>query len=266
MNFGVKISFISKESPFYSSGLRKGDRILQINGEKICDDLDFMYYSAEEELEILAEKNGKQVEIFVEREEGCFNELEFYEKPINTCKNRCIFCFIDQMPPGLRRGLYIKDEDLRYSFLNGNYVTLSSASDDDLMKVAKTGISPLFISVHATDTKVRNAMLRNSKAQNILEQLKYLQVNGIRFHTQIVLCPGYNDGKVLEKTINDLFKFGDSLLSAAIVPVGLTRFHKYNLQKVTQEKAQEICRQAEALSDKYFARDGVRKLFLADEF
>ncbi|NLW31255.1 MAG: DUF512 domain-containing protein [Fibrobacter sp.] len=266
MTCGIKIRSISKKSPFFSSGLRKGDRILQINGERICDDLDFMYYSAEDFLDIIAEKNGKTSQFFVPREEGCFNELEFDESPINTCKNRCIFCFIDQMPPGLRKGLYIKDEDLRHSFLNGNYVTLSSATSDDLEKVAKIGLSPLFISVHATDTDIRNRMLRNNKAPAILEQLKFLEGSGIRFHTQIVLCPGYNDGKVLKKTICDLFNFKNSLLSVAIVPVGLTRFRKSKIQNVNQDIALKVCNEINALSDKYLIRDGVRKLFLADEF
>lgn len=266
MTCGIKIRSISKKSPFFSSGLRKGDRIVQINGEKICDDLDFMFYSAEEFLDIIAEKNGKTSQFFVQREEGCFNELEFDELPINTCKNRCIFCFIDQMPPGLRKGLYIKDEDLRHSFLNGNYVTLSSASSDDLEKVVKIGISPLFISVHATDTEIRNRMLRNNKAPSILDQLKFLEGSGIRFHAQIVLCPGYNDGKVLKKTISDLFNFRNSLLSVAVVPVGLTRFRKFKIQNVTQDIALKVCDEINALSNKYLIRDRVRKLFLADEF
>ena len=153
-----------------------------------------------------------------------------------------------------------------HSFLNGNYVTLSGAKRQDLDRAVAIGLSPLFISVHATDATVRSTMLRNRRAPPILEQLSYLSSRGIAFHTQIVVCPGYNDRDVLEKTIRDLFGFKESLLSIAVVPVGLTSYRKVPLRPVDTECAQAVCAQIGAASDSHAARDDVRKLFCADEF
>lgn len=152
-------------------------------------------------------------------------EVEFYEKPINRCTNRCVFCFIEQMPRGLRSSLYIKDEDFKHSFLNGDYVTLSSATQQDLERIVSIGLSPLYISVQATDLEIRRKMLHKKRTPDIKEQLRFLKDNGICFHTQIVVCPGYNDAEVLDQTIRDLLSYESSLLSIALVPVGLTRTH-----------------------------------------
>jgi putative radical SAM enzyme (TIGR03279 family) len=176
------------------------------------------------------------------------------------------FCFIDQMPPGLRSALYIKDEDLSHSFLNGNYVTLSNATPATLRKIAAMGLSPIFISVHATDPLVRLRMLGIRNAPLIMQQLSFLKNNGISFHTQIVVCPGFNDGRILSHTIKELFSIGKNLLSIAVVPVGLTRFRTLPLAAVRADKAQEICKLVDRLSDRDAIRSGVRRLFLADEF
>lgn len=266
MDKGVRIKNIPAHSPFCRIGLKKGDRIKSVNGEEISDELDFRFFAADNLLSIIVERDRKVLRFLVERNEGEFLDLEFYENPINRCVNHCIFCFIDQMPPGLRKNLYIKDEDFKYSFLNGNYVTLSGASSKDLEKVVKLGISPLYISVHATDTAVRNKMLGNRKAPSIMEQLKFLKKSGVRFHTQIVVCRGYNDGPVLHKTVKDLFSFKDSLLSVAVVPVGLTRFRKIQLQEFERQSALSLCREITRFSDEFALRSGTRKLFLADEF
>ncbi len=263
---GVKIRHVPKESPFYRAGLRSGDVVNSINGEEVSDELDFKFFAADCLLELSVCRGAASFEIIVIREEGCFLDVDIEERPINTCKNRCIFCFIDQMPPGLRSGLYIKDEDFKYSFLNGNYVTLSSASKKDLEKVARLGISPLFISVHATDTGVRNKMLRNSKAPPVMDQLDFLRDNGIAFHTQIVVCKGHNDGDVLLRTLENLFTFNENLLSIAVVPVGLTRYRKLILEQVNSDSAGWICSKVEQMSLEHLHKDGFRKLFLADEF
>lgn len=263
---GVKIKFIPKESSFFRAGLRSGDFVTHINGEPITDELDFRFFAAVDLLDLSLRRDTRNLSIRVERDEGSFLDVDLYENPINCCKNRCIFCFIDQMPPGLRSGLYIKDEDFKHSFFNGNYVTLSSATKKDLERVAKLGISPLYISVHATDTAVRNKMLRNSKAPAIMSQLEFLRDSGVSFHTQIVVCKGYNDGEILMKTIDDLFSFRELLLSIAVVPVGLTRFRKFPLNPVDMNCAQWICGEVEKISTQHAARDGIRKLFLADEF
>ncbi|NLL13967.1 MAG: DUF512 domain-containing protein [Fibrobacter sp.] len=263
---GVKVRHVPKESCFYKAGLRSGDVVTSINGEEVSDELDFRFFAADYFLEIAVRRGAANSKIKVVREEGSFLDVDIQERPINICKNRCIFCFIDQMPPGLRSGLYIKDEDFKYSFLNGNYVTLSSATQKDLEKVARLGISPLFISVHATETDVRNKMLRNSKAPPVMDQLNFLKDNGIVFHTQIVVCKGYNDGDVLLRTLEDLFSFEESLLSIAVVPVGLTKYRKFPLEQVDSQCAEWICNKVEQISSSHLQKDGFRKLFLADEF
>lgn len=262
---GLKIRNLSRDSFLYESGLRPADRILSVNGQQVTDELDFYFFASEQFLDIGLERRGRVGFIELERPPGSSMEVDFFEKPINRCSNRCVFCFIDQMPPGLRSSLYVKDEDFKHSFLNGNYVTLSSATKQDLERIVSIGLSPLFISVHATDPSVRAAMLRNRRAPDIREQLRFLEKNGISFHTQIVVCPGYNDGENLEKSVKDLFSYGQSLLSIAVVPVGLTRFRKEHLDAVDQQDASEICEKMNGISDRMALKDGVRKLFLADE-
>jgi len=263
---GLKVKSVARLSPFFLSGVTKGDIITAIDGHEISDELDFHFYSAASDFEMEIVRKERQLKIRVERSEGSFSEIEFYENPINCCRNRCIFCFIDQMPKGLRRGLYIKDEDFKHSFLNGNYVTLSGAKQADLDKMAQIGLSPLFISVHVTDSAIRKKMLGIANAPDIMEQLRFLAADRIAFHTQIVLCPGYNDGDVLKNTIEDLFSFGETLLSIAVVPVGLTNHRKVPLQPVTCAVARDVIALVTGLSEIHLAQDKARRLFLADEF
>jgi putative radical SAM enzyme (TIGR03279 family) len=262
----MKVKKLSASSPFFLSGMKKGDTIVSINDQIISDELDFHFFSADSVFEVEVVRNSQTKKLVIYRTEGSFSEIEFYENPINCCQNKCIFCFIDQMPKGLRRGLYIKDEDFKHSFLNGNYVTLSGAKPADLEKIALIGLSPIYISVHATDSEVRKRMLGNMRAPDIMGQLQFLKDNGIAFHTQIVVCPGFNDGDILRKSIRDLFSFSESLLSIAVVPVGLTDFRKIKLLPVTKDIAKNICTEMMELSDKQLTFDGLRRLFIADEF
>ncbi|MDG5814318.1 DUF512 domain-containing protein [Chitinispirillales bacterium ANBcel5] len=257
---GLKIKRVPKHSFLFSAGLRSGDQIVALNGNSIGDELDFFFFGADSLLTIECVRNGKRKTISVERPPDAFLDVEFYQLPINRCGNRCVFCFIDQMPPGLRKSLYIKDEDFKHSFLNGNYVTLATASEADLERVAQLGLSPLFISVHATDPQVRGAMLRNKKAPPILQQLSFLALHSVSFHTQLVICPGYNDGAVLKQTLSDLLSLGESLLSVAIVPVGLTRFRNEFLSDVNAECAKEIISLVQNVQ-----RLAEGKIFIADE-
>lgn len=263
---GLRVKKLSATSPFFLSGMNKGDVIVSINDQIISDELDFHFFSADSVFEVEVVRNSQTKKLVIYRTEGSFSEIEFYENPINCCRNKCVFCFIDQMPKGLRRGLYIKDEDFKHSFLNGNYVTLSGAKQADLEKIVLIGLSPLYISVHATDSEVRKRMLGNMRAPDIMGQLQFLRDNGIAFHTQIVVCPGFNDGDVLHRTIQDLFRFSESLLSIAVVPVGLTNFRKTPLQPVTKNIAQNICTEMMEVSDNQLGPDGLRRLFIADEF
>jgi putative radical SAM enzyme (TIGR03279 family) len=263
---GLKVKNLSASSPFFLSGMKKNDTIISINDQVISDELDFHFFSADSAFEVEVVRDCQTKKLQISRTEGSFSEIEFHENPINCCRNKCVFCFIDQMPKGLRRGLYIKDEDFKHSFLNGNYVTLSGAKQADIEKIVKIGLSPLYISVHATDHEVRKRMLGNMRAPDILAQLKILKDNGIAFHTQIVVCPGYNDGEILNRTVEDLFKFSEALLSIAVVPVGLTDFRKIPLEPVTKDIAKNICTEMLELSEKRLAADGSRRLFIADEF
>lgn len=263
---GVLVKSVARSSPFFRAGLRGGDIIRSINGEVIYNELDFYYFSAEAFLRLEVVRENREYSVDVIRKEGAFSGITLVERPVTRCANRCVFCFIDQMPPGLRRSLYVKDEDLRLSLLNGNYVTLSSFGKRELERIARIGLSPLYISVHATDTVVRRRMLGNSKAPDVMRQLRFLRDGGTVLHTQIVVCPGWNDGSVLQKTVNDLLSLGTPLHSIAVVPVGLTRFRKKQLVPVGAHEAKNICRMISGISCRAMKKDGSRKLFLADEF
>jgi putative radical SAM enzyme (TIGR03279 family) len=262
---GLKIKTIDSDSIFSKTDLRRGDIVLSVNGEEIEDELDFRFFTAEYYLDIIYLRKGESKICSIMRPEGVPTGVTFYENPISRCRNRCIFCFIDQMPPGLRNGLYIKDEDVKHSFVNGNYVTMTSLKQSDLEKTVRLGISPLFVSVHATDQQVRTRMLGIKKAPQVLEQLKFLTEHGIMIHTQIVICPGYNDGEVLRNTIEDLFNLGESIRSIAVVPVGITKFRKNPLKTVERENAVEILSLATDISERMKNTDGFRRLFCADE-
>ncbi len=262
---GVYVRAVYADSPAYAGGVRPGDRILSINGSSVVDDLDVSFFSAEERLKIVLIRRGKRIRRTILRNEGVWLGLETSAPAMRRCANRCVFCFIDQLPRGLRKSLYIKDEDYRHSFLNGSYVTLTSLKKSDFKRIAELGLSPLYISVHAVDPRIRIRLLRNRRAGAILEQLAFLEQNGIGFHAQVVVCPGINDGAALEQTIRTLLDFRDGLLSLAIVPVGLTRFHTQGVIPVTAEGAREICGHVMPLSDADKAANGVRRLFLADE-
>ena len=263
---GITIFRIDTRSPLYAAGLQKGDVVCAVNGEPVDDELDFSFTTARDFFEIAVCRKKKKMTVTVQRAPGEFLGVEFSPTPIRRCKNRCVFCFIDQLPPGLRKRLYVKDEDYRHSFLDGNYVTLTSLTKGEMDKIVRLGLSPLYISVHATVPAIRKKMLNNPHAGAIMEQLHTLQDNGIAFHTQIVVCPGFNDGPVLLKTIRDLLTFQHGLLSVAVVPVGLTRHRKVPLRPVSRRGAQRVCAMVMALSEEDKKAAGVRRLFIADEF
>ena len=263
---GIHIKHIAKSSPFYTSGIREGDCITAINGEPIEDELDFSFFSSHENLDVQIRRRDRKKNILINRRPGEFHGIEFARLPIKRCTNRCIFCFVDQLPEGLRKSLYLKDEDYRHSFLQGNYITLTAITRREIKKIIRTGLSPLYISVHSTDPAVRIRMLNNSKAGEIATQLRELENNGIAFHTQIVVCPGINDGKVLKKTLNDLLAFKDGLLSIAVVPVGITKHRGSSLKPVSPRDARSICRMIDTISKQDKRNTGRRRLFIADEF
>lgn len=261
----IKIKSIAQNSSAFKAGLRKGDRIISINGKSIHDSLDFTYWSACDTLAVRVIRENKEHRFTFLRTPGDQMGVIVSDSMIRRCANRCVFCFIDQLPKGMRKSLYIKDEDYRHSFFNGNYITLTSLSKKDLDKIITYHLSPLYVSVHATDPVVRKKMLRNSRADRIVEQLRTLEHHGIQFHTQIVVCPGINDNTVLRKTIKRLLAFKRGLLSVAVVPVGLTKYHMSHIQPISGQDALKICTMTQKISEDDKKRFGFRRLFLADE-
>lgn len=247
------------------AGFRRGDRIVAINGEQVFDALDFGFLSAQESVDIAVVRHEAVRRLHLSRQPGMTPGLHFFPQKIRRCRNKCVFCFIDQMPPGLRKSLYIKDEDYLLSFTNGNYLTLAGFDQEDLERIAARGLSPLYISVHATNRPVRNHMLGNPHAPDIMDQLRFLAHREVAFHTQIVLCPGINDGPVLQRTLADLFSLGENLLSVALVPVGITRFRRTPLSTLSEQDTRRLCARISRMSDCDAAKAGRRRIFLADE-
>lgn len=208
--------------------LQKGDEILSIDGVKMLDMIDYNFYMKSELITVEIKKiNGEIEEIEIEKDYdedlGIVFESAVFDR-IKPCLNHCIFCFVDQQPKGLRDTLYIKDDDYRLSYLQGTYITLTNFNDADRERIKRMHLGPFYVSVHTTNPELRVKMLRNPNAGKCLENLKWFRANGIPFHAQIVLCPGINDGAELERTLSDLAKLKNTVLSVAIVPVGLTQF------------------------------------------
>ena len=210
-------------------GLQKGDEVLSINSVFLKDYLDYKMFSVQEDLELHVRYKTGEEEIFeIEKDFGEDLGINFEDvifDGIKPCANKCAFCFIDQQPKSMRDTLLVKDDDYRLSFFNGTYITLTNLTQKDKERIEQLRIGPLYVSVHATDGELREKILGNKRAKNIIEDLKWLENLEIPIHVQIVLCPKLNDGKNLEKTLNDLIKF-ENILSIAIVPVGITKFQK----------------------------------------
>ena len=248
------ISEVLKDSIAQELEFQKGDKIISINGEKPQDMIDYRYMMCCEDVEIELERTNGDIEIFeIEKDFdddlGIVFESAVFDR-IKPCTNHCIFCFVDQQPEGLRKSLYIKDDDYRLSYLQGTYITLTNLTAKDKERIQSLHLGPLYVSVHTTNPELRAKMLNNPKAANILEDLKWLKQADIPIHTQIVLCPGYNDGEELENTLKDFENFKSIIQSIAIVPVGITRFHKNNLKTLIPKNALHVIKQVEAFNTK----------------
>jgi len=219
---------VEKDSFAYNQGFRTGEKIFKINGKDINDQIDFSFYSSDEYLFIKTESlEGKIKYTEIERDYNQALGISVYPPEIENCKNKCIFCFVHQQHRGMRKSLYIKDDDYRFSFSDGNFVTLTNLKPHDWKRIYTLNLSPLYISIHSTEPDVREQMLKNPIARKIKEQLRNLSKHNIQFFTQIVVCPDYNDNEHLDKTIKDLIKFYPNLIGVAIVPSGLTQFRKH---------------------------------------
>jgi putative radical SAM enzyme (TIGR03279 family) len=266
------ISAVTDGSIAAELGLTPGDALLAVNGKPVSDIIDLSFALADEYVELLVARQSGEEELFaVEKDYDQDLGLEFdsavFDR-VRPCANKCVFCFVDQMPPGMRESLYIKDDDYRLSFLYGNFITLTNLAPRDLARIRRLHLSPLYVSVHATDGEIRAALLGNPRAKDILGRLKGLTADGIELHTQVVLCPGLNDGPVLERTIADLYALAPGVLSLAIVPVGLTR-HRGKcppLRGFTPEEAKDVIAAVAAWQRRCRAETGASFVYLADEF
>jgi putative radical SAM enzyme (TIGR03279 family) len=261
----LEIESVDADSAAAKAGLQRGDILLSINSCPLHDVIDFMFNKASDELEIEFMRNAAVNKTLITIEDDA--DLGITVKPfkVKTCRNNCIFCFVKQLPKGLRKSLYIKDEDYRLSFLYGNYMTLSNITVEDRKRILEQRLSPLYISVHTTNRSLRNKMLGNPKAQDIMKELKFFAANKIRMHIQIVLCPGFNDGMELQNTIRDVYKFYPYVSSIAVVPVGLTRHRKLQLQPVTKEHALESIKVVESFQKRFRKKHGESIVYCSDE-
>ncbi len=270
-NTGVEIIEVRPSSIASELGIKKGDRLISINGAGIKDILEYKYLTTDEFLEVEIE-NGKG-EIWIYEVEKDYDEdigIVFegiIDKP-KSCHNKCIFCFIDQLPSGMRETLYFKDDDTRLSFLQGNFVTLTNLSEREINRIIRYRISPINVSVHTTDPDLRKMMLNNKNAGKLMDYLKRLKEGGIEVKAQIVLCPGVNDGENLDKTLKDLSELHPELSCVAVVPAGLTKHRQglFELKEFDQAKASAVIDQVRKLQDKFLSELNTRFVFLSDEF
>ena len=268
--FMLKLSQLDKKSLAYKSGLRQDDEIVAFDGEPALDMLDVAYYDSQEKFTVTVSRNGELKNIGIAKEDWQSMDWDFCEQCYiqpRWCANKCIFCFVDQLPKGQRKTLYVKDDDWRLSFATGNYVTLTNVSEREIQRILDKKFSPLYISVHATDDEVRRYLLGNANAQPIMPLLKRLTDGGIVLHTQVVMVPGVNDGKVLEQTVNDLYTLYPMVETLAIVPVGLTG-HRQGLPellKVDKEVADKTIDFVTDFAEKVYSRHGRHFVFCSDE-
>ena len=266
-----KINEIGKNSPAFKSGIKKGDWLISINNKKIEDILDYLYLTSEEKLSVkIKTSEGEEKTIKIKNNYCIPLGIEFENPTINElkcCRNKCVFCFIDQLPPNMRSTLYYKDDDYRLCFLHGNYITLTNADMNDLSRIVKLRLSPVNISVHTTNPLLRVKMLNNKTAGDILDKIKYLYENKIDMHAQIVLCPDINDGEELKNTLNDLIQFYPYMQSVSIVDVGLTKYRTnlYPLKPVECAKANEIIDIACYFQDIMYKNHDTRWVYCSDE-
>ncbi|MEA5010898.1 MAG: DUF512 domain-containing protein [Angelakisella sp.] len=267
----VLISAVDKGSPAHRCGVRPGETLLTIDGNTIRDVLDYRFYMTEKHLTMeLQGEDGKVRKVSVTKGEYDELGLEFDTYLMDRqhhCKNKCVFCFIDQLPPGLRDTLYFKDDDSRMSFLFGSYVTLTNVSEEEIQRIIKMHISPINVSVHATNPEVRQKMMLNPQSGPSLRYLPMLVEAGIKVNTQLVICPGLNDGDELRRSLNDLGELAPGVQSIALVPVGLTKHRDglYPLRPMTAEEAAECIDIAQEFGQRMLKVHGSRIAFASDE-
>ncbi|MDB4871737.1 MAG: hypothetical protein JWL97_2741 [Gemmatimonadales bacterium] len=263
----VKVSRIDPNSIADALGIQPGTELLTVNGRPLADFLDWEFLTADEELAIEARQpDGEDVIYELERLDGEPLGISLEPPSVRRCANRCEFCFIEGLPAGLRKPLYIRDDDYRLSFAYGNFATLSNVKERDIARILEYRLSPLYVSVHATNHEARKILLNNTRVPDINAQLARLAEGGIQFHCQMVIVPGLNDEDVLEESLRDLWGMGEAVLSAAVVPVGLTQFsHLYSGKGMDRDSARAILRQVERWGARGMKERGETWVFGSDE-
>jgi putative radical SAM enzyme (TIGR03279 family) len=263
----VKVSRIERNSIAEELGILPGTELLTVNGRPLADFLDWEFLTADEELVIEARQpDGEEVIYELERLDGEPLGVSLQPPSVRRCANKCEFCFIEGLPPGLRKPLYIRDDDYRLSFAYGNFATLSNVKERDIERILEYRLSPLYVSVHATNHEARKVLLNNQRVPDIKAQLSRLTAGGIQFHAQMVVVPGLNDEAVLEESLTDLWNMGEAVLSAAVVPVGLTQFsHLYTGKGMDRDTARTILVQVEKWGARAKRERGETWVFGSDE-
>src|SRR5438477_10685007 len=263
----VRVSEVRRGSIADAVGIVPGTELLSVNGRELRDFLDWEFLAADDELVLEARlPSGEEIVYEIERPEGEAIGVELVPPTVRRCANRCEFCFIEGLPTGLRKNLYVRDDDYRLSFAYGNFATLSNVKERDIKRILEYRLSPLYISVHATPWEARKVLLNNQRVPDIKAQLSRLAAGGIQFHCQMVVVPGLNDKEVLEESLSDLWNMGDAVLSAAVVPVGLTQFsHLYSGKKMDRETARSILQQVERQGERGRRDRGETWVFGSDE-
>jgi len=264
------VSSVEARGAAGQAGLRAGDRIVAINGAPLRDVIDFHFHAGEERLRLEVEREGDRRVLHVARRPGSLGLQLEAPRPaeIATCANKCVFCFIHQLPRGMRRSLYVKDDDFRLSFLHGNYITLTDLEEAELRRIEEQRLSPLYVSVHATDPDLRHALLGRPRVRReLLPVMERLAKAGIAMHAQIVLCPGWNDGAQLDHTVHELARLHPAVPTTAVVPVGLTRHRERlpELRAVTADEARALVRAIEGWQAEFQTTLSTRFVWAADE-
>ena len=267
----TKIQSVDRGSPAARAGVRPGETLRQVNGHPIADVLDYKYHTYDARLELTLEAEGRVRTVKLKKAEGQDLGLNFQTYLMDrarSCANHCIFCFVDQMPPGMRNTLYFKDDDARLSFLMGNYITLTNLSQRELDRIVDLRISPINVSVHATDPELRAALLKNRRAGECFDHMRRFAAAGITMNCQIVACPGWNDGAALQRTMEDLASLHPGVNSVSVVPVGLTKFRSglTPLEPYTPQSAAAALDQVEEFGAQCLERLGTRLIWCSDEF
>lgn len=266
------IAGVREDSIAQEMGVEAGDRLISISGHSINDILDYQFYTQEDQLQLeISKQNGEIWQLEIDKD---FDEdlgLEFADllfDSMKTCQNRCIFCFVDQLPPNMRPSLYVKDDDYRHSFIYGNFITLTNLRTEDWNKIEELHLSPLYVSVHCMQEGLRREMLKHRRAGELLGNLQRLYAAGIEIHTQIVLCPGWNDGQILVATIDQLAEMYPCVASVGVVPVGLTGYRQGlpDLKPVSAELATETIAAVDKMQSIFREQHGQGFVYLADEF